>query len=166
MIRIPEAGRFELRLADDAANPCLLPAGILGRGGGLDGIRTSAIRADASTSTCTPKATEPGHVKRLPLDLLDALRAYEANIVLRDAFGDDLVVAYLKLRHGECNSYARRLTEWKRRRTLDSERGRRRLRPDLVPQPKGQRRLRASVTLRPAPPGGVNEKSSWPVDAR
>jgi glutamine synthetase len=30
MIRIPEAGRFELRLADGSANPYLLPAAILG----------------------------------------------------------------------------------------------------------------------------------------
>jgi glutamine synthetase len=36
MIRIPEPGRFELRLADDAANPYLLQAGILAAG--LDGI--------------------------------------------------------------------------------------------------------------------------------
>ena len=36
MIRIPDAGRFELRLADGAANPYLLQAGILAAG--LDGI--------------------------------------------------------------------------------------------------------------------------------
>ena len=36
MIRIPEPGRFELRLADAAANPYLLQAGIIAAG--LDGI--------------------------------------------------------------------------------------------------------------------------------
>ncbi len=36
MIRIPDAGRFELRLADGAANPYLLQAGLLAAG--LDGI--------------------------------------------------------------------------------------------------------------------------------
>ena len=36
MVRIPDAGRFELRLADGATNPYLLQAGILAAG--LDGI--------------------------------------------------------------------------------------------------------------------------------
>ena len=36
MIRIPDAGRFELRLADGAANPYLLPAALLAAG--LDGV--------------------------------------------------------------------------------------------------------------------------------
>ena len=36
MIRVPEAGRFELRLMDGAANPYLMQAGILACG--LDGI--------------------------------------------------------------------------------------------------------------------------------
>ena len=38
MIRIPDAGRFELRLADGAANPYLLQAALLAAG--LDGIRS------------------------------------------------------------------------------------------------------------------------------
>src|ERR1700731_5390558 len=37
LIRIPEAGRFELRLADGAANPYLLQAAVLAAG--LDGIK-------------------------------------------------------------------------------------------------------------------------------
>src|SRR3569833_960089 len=36
LIRIPEAGRFELRLADGAANPYLLQAAVLSAG--LDGL--------------------------------------------------------------------------------------------------------------------------------
>jgi len=40
MIRIPEAGRFELRLADGAANPYLLQAALLVTG--LDGIQEQA----------------------------------------------------------------------------------------------------------------------------
>ena len=37
MIRIPDAGRFEFRLADGAANPYLLQARVLAAG--LDGMR-------------------------------------------------------------------------------------------------------------------------------
>jgi glutamine synthetase len=39
MIRIPEPGRFELRLADGAANPYLLQAAVLATG--LDGIKNN-----------------------------------------------------------------------------------------------------------------------------
>ena len=40
MIRIPDGGRIELRLADGAANPYLLPAALLAAG--MEGIRTKA----------------------------------------------------------------------------------------------------------------------------
>ena len=50
MIRIPDAGRFELRLADGAANPYLLQAAVLAAG--LDGIE---------------KARDPG--KRLDINM-------------------------------------------------------------------------------------------------
>src|SRR4029434_7763 len=40
MIRIPGSGRFELRLADGAANPYLLPAALLAAG--LEGIAKGA----------------------------------------------------------------------------------------------------------------------------
>ncbi len=56
MIRIPDSGRFELRLADGADEPvsasrrrCSSPA--------LTASTTSAIRVSVSTSTCTPRAT-------------------------------------------------------------------------------------------------------------
>ena len=55
MIRIPDGGRFELRLADGAANPYLLQAAILA--GGSTASATSAIQASVSTSTCIPMAT-------------------------------------------------------------------------------------------------------------
>ena len=74
MIRIPEPGRFEMRLADGAANPYLLQAGILAAG--LDGI---AKKTDPGQRLDINMYTE-GHkvrgAKRLPLNLLDALRAF------------------------------------------------------------------------------------------
>ena len=45
MIRIPDAGRFELRLADGAANPYLLQAALLAAG--LDGIEQQARSGQA-----------------------------------------------------------------------------------------------------------------------
>jgi glutamine synthetase len=116
MIRIPEGGRFELRLADGAVNPYLLPAAILAAG--LDGIengRDPGKRLDINMYTDGHTAE---NVKRLPLNLLDALRAFEASEVVRSAFGT-LVPSYLKLKTEEWNSYARHLTQWERDNTLD-----------------------------------------------
>ena len=55
MIRIPEAGRFEFRLADGAANPYLLQAALLVAG--LDGIEKKRSPESGSISTCTPTPT-------------------------------------------------------------------------------------------------------------
>ena len=56
MIRIPDAGRFEFRLADGAANPYCLQAAVLAAG--LDGIAQQARSRQArSTSTCIPRGT-------------------------------------------------------------------------------------------------------------
>jgi glutamine synthetase len=117
MVRIPEPGRFELRLMDGAANPYLLQAGILAAG--LDGIahrRDPGPRLDINMY-------EPGAVpdgtRRLPLNLLDALRAFDASEMLRQALGDSFVDSYVKLRMAEWDNYMRHLTEWERERTLD-----------------------------------------------
>jgi glutamine synthetase type III len=117
MIRIPEAGRFELRLADGAANPYLLQAAILAAG--LDGIkhkRNPGPRLDINMYTEGAKATD---AKKLPLNLLDALRALEKSTVLNEALGAAVVASYVKLKHDEWNAYSRHLTEWERQTTLD-----------------------------------------------
>ncbi len=57
--------------------------------------------------------------KRLPLNLLDALRALEASETLKTALGEAFVASYAKLKHGEWNAYAAHLSEWERQATLD-----------------------------------------------
>ena len=117
MIRIPDTGRFEFRLADGATNPYLLPAGLLASG--LDGIRN---RRDPGKRLDIDMYAE-GHLakdaKKLPLNLLDALRRLEGSSVLRSALGEATVTSYLKMKHAEWNDYARHLTEWERDTTLD-----------------------------------------------
>ena len=117
MIRIPDAGRFELRLADGAANPYLLQAGLLAAG--LDGIaerRDPGARLDLNMYTDGHTVTG---VQRLPKNLLDALRAFGASTVLRSALGGEFADAYLKLRQQDWDAYARHLTQWERDTTLD-----------------------------------------------
>ncbi|HEY6717893.1 MAG TPA: type III glutamate--ammonia ligase [Reyranella sp.] len=116
MIRIPEPGRFELRLADGAANPYLLQAGILAAGlDGIDNKRDPGQRLDINMYT-------HGHTvasaRMLPLNLLDALRRLEGSDVLAKRLGG-LVPSYLKLKREEWNAYARHLSPWERETTLD-----------------------------------------------
>jgi glutamine synthetase type III len=117
MIRIPDAGRFELRLADGAANPYLLQAVLLAAG--LDGLRN---KRDPGRRLDIDMYAE-GHTvkdgKRLPLNLLDALRALERSSVLKSGLGEDVVASYIKLRQAEWNDYAGQLTDWERQTTLD-----------------------------------------------
>ena len=117
MVRIPEAGRFELRLMDGAANPYLMQAGVLAAG--LDGIankRDPGKRLDINMYTEGHKARG---VKKLPLNLLDAIRLTDKNKVLRSALGDSLVDSYCKLKMQEWNDFKSEITSWERSHTLD-----------------------------------------------
>jgi glutamate---methylamine ligase len=117
MIRIPEPGRFEFRLPDGAANPYLLQAALLVAG--LDGIknkRDPGKRQDINMYTEGHKAQG---AKRLPLNLLDALRALEKSTVMAAGMGESFIASYLKLRRDDWNAYARHLTQWERDTTLD-----------------------------------------------
>jgi glutamine synthetase len=117
MIRIPDSGRFEFRLADGAANPYLMPAAVLAAG--LDGIankRDPGKRLDINMYSEGDKAKG---AKRLPLNLLDALRALQKDKVLTGYLGDEVVTAFAKLKLSEWSDYCRHLTDWERRNTLD-----------------------------------------------
>jgi glutamine synthetase len=117
MIRIPDAGRFELRLADGAANPYLLQAGVLAAG--LDGLRNKRDPGARLDIDMYAEGHTVKDAKRLPLNLLDALRALDRSSVLKSGFGADVVASYIKLRQADWNDYASQLTDWERRTTLD-----------------------------------------------
>ena len=117
MIRIPDAGRFELRLMDGAANPYLLQAGVLVAG--LDGVanqRDPGKRLDINMYT-------EGHtlkrLRRLPLNMLDAVRLFDKSKEVRAGFGDALVDSYVNLKLQEWKSYATTLSQWELDHTLD-----------------------------------------------
>jgi glutamine synthetase len=117
MIRIPDAGRFELRLADGAANPYLLQAALLATG--LDGVKNKRDPGNRLDIDMYADGHTVKDARRLPLNLLDALRNLEQSDVLKAALGEATVGSYLKLKHADWNDYARHLTEWERQTTLD-----------------------------------------------
>lgn len=117
MIRVPGGGRFELRLADGSANPYLLQAGILAAG--LDGMECGHHPGEPLDINMYTEGHKAKDAVQLPLNLLDALRAFEASALLRDRLGPGLVSAYLHLKHREWSDFSRHLTQWERERTLD-----------------------------------------------
>ena len=117
MVRVPGPGRFELRLPDGAANPYLLQAVIIAAG--LDGIRTSADpgkRWDIDMYAEGHKVTD---APKLPLNLLDALRAYDMDKGLKTAMGDEFSSAYIKMKMQEWNAYVSHFSSWEKENTLD-----------------------------------------------
>ncbi len=117
MIRIPEDGRFELRLMDGAANPYLLQAGVLMAM--LDGIANKRDPGEPTHLNMYEEGHRAKSARMLPLNLLDAIRQFDKNKVIREGLGDELVDAYVKLKMQAWDSYATHLSSWERENTLD-----------------------------------------------
>jgi len=117
MVRIPDKGRFELRLMDGAANPYLLQAGILAAG--LDGIDNQRDPGKPLEINMYTEGHKLRNVRRLPSNLLDAIRTFEKSKVLKAGLGEALVSSYAKLKHLEWRSYAAAISPWERDHTLD-----------------------------------------------
>jgi glutamine synthetase len=116
MVRIPDGGRFEFRLADGSANPYLLQAGLLAAGlHGIEAKLAPGKRIDVNMY----ESEEAARVERLPGNLLDALRALESDQVLGEALGTEFVASYLKLRTQDWNRYMGDVSDWERAQTLD-----------------------------------------------
>ncbi len=117
MVRVPDEGRIEFRLADGAANPYLLQAIMLAAGlAGIEQELDPGKRLDIDMYTEGHKVKG---AKKLPLNLLDALRTFGKDKALQSALGDECSAAFIKLKTNEWNTYTRQLTQWERDTTLD-----------------------------------------------
>ncbi|MBT3333494.1 MAG: type III glutamate--ammonia ligase [Rhodospirillaceae bacterium] len=117
MVRVPDEGRFEFRLADGAANPYLLMAGYLAAG--LDGIANKTDPGKRLDIDMYADGHKIRGAKKLPLYLIDAIRLFAKDKMLRTAFGDEFCDAYIKLKTNDWNQYSHHLTQWERDTTLD-----------------------------------------------
>ncbi len=117
MVRIPEDNRIEFRLADGAMNPYLAPAALLACG--LQGVKDKVDPGKRLDIDMYADGHKIKGAKKLPLNLLDALRLTDKNKFVREALGDELVDAYVKLRMDDWQSYMHHLTQWERDHTLD-----------------------------------------------
>jgi len=117
MVRVPDKGRFELRLMDGAVNPYLLQAGVLAAG--LDGVDNQRDPGKPHDINMYTEGHKLRGVRRLPSNLLDAIRVFEKSKVLKAGLGEELVASYAKLKHLEWRSYAAAISPWERDHTLD-----------------------------------------------
>lgn len=125
MIRIPDAGRFELRLMDGSANPYLLQAGILAAGNnGMDKKRDPG--KPLLINMYTDYKDYP-HLKKLPSDLESALEKLNGSKELNEVFGEKVINSYIKLKNNEINNFngkeifskEKPITDWEKLNTLD-----------------------------------------------
>ena len=97
MIRVPDPGRFELRLMDGSANPYLLQAGVLAAG--INGIRKKINPGKPLFCNMYTDHKKYPNLKKLPNTLEDSLDMLNSNTVLKNAFGKDVLNSYIKLKN-------------------------------------------------------------------
>jgi len=125
MVRIPDQGRFELRLMDGSANPYLLQAGVIAAG--LDGLNNKIDPGKPLHCNMYEDHEKYPDLPKLPNDLDESLDRLKNNKMINDAFGEDVIKSYLKLRLAELKEFkdkdnfdkTKPITEWERRNTLD-----------------------------------------------
>jgi len=117
MVRVPGPGRFELRLADGAANPYLLQAVIIAAG--LSGIRSKADPGKRHDIDMYAEGHKVRGAPKLPLNMLDALRSFDRDKALKSAMGDEFSSAFLKMKHQEWLDFCAHFSSWEKANTLD-----------------------------------------------
>ncbi|MDR6265711.1 type III glutamate--ammonia ligase [Roseobacter sp. N2S] len=117
MVRVPGPGRFELRLPDGAVNPYLLQAVIIAAG--LSGVQSKADPGPRHDIDMYADGHLIKDAPRLPLNLLDAIRAYDADPELKAMMGDDFSKSFMKMKLQEWTSFVSHFSSWERENTLD-----------------------------------------------
>ena len=117
MVRVPGPGRFELRLADGAANPYLLQAVIIAAG--LSGIRAGADPGRRWDIDMYAEGHKVRGARKLPLNMLDAVRAYDRDKTLKAMMGEEFSAAFVRMKKEEWNSFVSHFSHWERENTLD-----------------------------------------------
>jgi glutamine synthetase len=117
MVRVPGPGRFELRLPDGAVNPYLLQAVIIAAG--LSGIGSKADPGPRYDIDMYAEGHTVKDAPKLPLNMLDAIRAYDADTELKSKLGDSFSASFVKMKHQEWNAFVSHFSKWEKDNTLD-----------------------------------------------
>ena len=96
MIRVPDPGRFELRLMDGSANPYLLQASVLAAG--IEGLSKRINPGKPLFCNMYEDYKKYPNLSKLPNELKDSLDKIENNKEMNKAFGKEVIKSYVKLR--------------------------------------------------------------------
>ncbi len=125
MIRVPDPGRFELRLMDGSANPYLLQASVLAAG--IEGLSKRINPGKPLFCNMYEDYKKFPNLSKLPNELKDSLDKIENNKEMNKAFGKEVIKSYVKLRTAELKDFndnekfdkSKPITKWERQNTLD-----------------------------------------------
>ena len=125
MIRIPDPGRFELRLMDGSANPYLLQAGVIASG--LYGLNNKSDPGELLTCNMYTDYKKYPNLKKLPNDIEESLRELDDCKELRESFEESVINSYIKLKKMEIKEFNREevfnkksdISDWEKNNTLD-----------------------------------------------
>jgi len=125
MIRIPDPGRFELRLMDGSANPYLLQAGVIASG--LYGLNNKSDPGEPLTCNMYTDYKKYPNLKKLPNDIVESLRELDDCKELRESFEESVINSYIKLKKMEIKEFNREevfdkksdISDWEKNNTLD-----------------------------------------------
>ena len=125
MIRIPDPGRFELRLMDGSVNPYLLQASVLAAG--LYGLKNKIDPGKPLNCNMYEDHAKYPDLPKLPNELGQSLEQLKNNKEMNNAFGKEVIESYIKLRSseiGEFNSQenfdkTKPISKWEKDNTLD-----------------------------------------------
>lgn len=119
MIRIPGAGRIELRTADGSINAYLAAAAMLAAG--LDGIEKSLPAGEKNLDNLyelsDAQLRERG-IECLPSNLSEALDELEKDAVLMEMLGPQLGPEFLRVKRAEWKSYHDSVSSWEMQKYL------------------------------------------------
>jgi len=125
MIRIPDPGRFELRLMDGSANPYLLQAGVLAAG--LHGLKNKINPGKPLNCNMYTDYKKYPNLPKLPNELSQSLEQLKNNKEMNKRFGRDTLNSFIKLRTSEIKEFnskekfdkSKPITKWESQNTLD-----------------------------------------------
>ena len=125
MIRVPDPGRFELRLMDGSANPYLLQASVIAAG--IEGLSKRINPGKPLFCNMYEDYKKYPNLSKLPNELKDSLDKIENNKEMNKAFGKEVIKSYVKLRTSELKDFndnekfdkSKPITKWERQNTLD-----------------------------------------------
>ena len=125
MIRIPDPGRFELRLMDGSVNPYLLQASVLAAG--LYGLKNKIDPGKPLNCNMYEDHAKYPDLPKLPNELGQSLEQLKNNKEMNEAFGKETIMSYIKLRSLEIKEFQSKesfdktkpISKWEKDNTLD-----------------------------------------------